>query len=350
MPEYNKGKIPMSMPFFRKTDQSIPLNLFPVPVFYDNPGFTRFASLSWVGILFLIVCIFILFGFISEPVFLSGRNIKNLFNHSIILCLVSMGALLPFSRGGFDFSIGAVISLSGTLFAVLYNSTQSLFIACIGALGIGLFSGIVNGMVIGLLGMKRLPGFFFTIVSAILLRQISAYLLDGRTIPVLNTPTPLNEWVFAGWFIFIPLAVVLFIWLQIPGFCGSTDDTFGARPVIQRIILYAVPYVVSGTIAAVAGIISIFYVCFATPVMGSDSVTEVFMVLLIGGTWFGARLANAAGTFLAAFFLTMIFNYMMISNVHPQVMYMIRFITVLVIIGIFAGFIAIAGILHRKRS
>src|SRR5437764_1299346 len=76
---------------------------------------------------------------VSNPVFLTVDNMKNLAFQTAPVGIIAVGGTLVFIAGGFDLSVGAISAFTGIMAAKIFNST-----------GIGLWGSLILGPLVGL--------------------------------------------------------------------------------------------------------------------------------------------------------------------------------------------------------
>ena len=86
---------------------------------------------------------------VAEGGYLSGSLIDILKNGSIVM-LLSLGMTLVIATGGVDLSVGAIMAIAGSVAATLVDDARGGFaIAVFAAVGVSVFAGIWNGVLIG---------------------------------------------------------------------------------------------------------------------------------------------------------------------------------------------------------
>src|ERR1700704_272996 len=100
-------------------------------------------SLPGAGyVLVVLVLVFSIFG----SGFATASNLVNIGVQSSVLLLLSLPMTLIIMSEGLDLSMGAVLSLSGVVMAMLLSQERALTVALAAALGVGLIFGVANGL------------------------------------------------------------------------------------------------------------------------------------------------------------------------------------------------------------
>ncbi|MDE1567449.1 ABC transporter permease [Aquabacter sp. P-9] len=116
---------------------------------------------------------------VMSPGFLSGGNISNILVQSVILLLLALPMTLIIMTEGLDLSIGAVLTLCSLVLALIVVSTQSLALGLMGALGVGLAFGVLNGW---LISVVNIPPFVATLGTMGAAQGLALIVSDGQSV------------------------------------------------------------------------------------------------------------------------------------------------------------------------
>lgn len=227
-----------------------------------------------------------------------------------IMC-VAMTLLM--TSGEIDLSIGSILAFSSGIFALLYRSTGSFFLAVPGALAVGVFAGLVNSIVT----LKfRIPSLIVTLGTMIAWRGATNVLTSGygKFCPVSGTTfyNVLVGEIWGGfpvqmfWFI----AIMLFFWSvlnrhKFGNWISITGDNIKAAQAmgINTDTVKLITFVMSGVMASFAGIIQTTRVCYFFPTQGELALFDVIAAVAIGGTALGGGAGSILGTFIGVFII-----------------------------------------------
>src|SRR5829696_2565899 len=98
------------------------------------------------GVLIALLVVFLFGVWRYGENFTSSFNLWKLLQNNTFFALIALGMTFVIITGGIDLSVGAVVALSAVAGARL--SGEGLLIATLGAVGIGLLVGLINGVVI----------------------------------------------------------------------------------------------------------------------------------------------------------------------------------------------------------
>jgi D-xylose transport system permease protein len=137
-------------------------------------------SRSLGGLLLAIAIVWAIFFVVTDGIFLSDRNVINLFRQSSITAVVALGMLIVIAQGEIDLSVGSLLGLCATVVAMMETAgTFSPIVSVLIALLIGLAVGLWNGAWVAMLGV---PAFVATLGGMLAFRGLSLALSGGRTI------------------------------------------------------------------------------------------------------------------------------------------------------------------------
>ncbi len=161
---------------------------------------------------FALVAIWVIFSILTEGIFISPRNLSNLFLQTCTVAVIAIGMTLIIVTGNIDLSVGSVAALAGAVGAYLQVKLGwPTAPAVLAALACGLLIGLWHGFWIA---YRMVPAFIVTLASMMMFRGAVLGVTQGATI------APLAESFKAIGQAYIPprisavlggLAVILFI-------------------------------------------------------------------------------------------------------------------------------------------
>lgn len=249
----------------------------------------------------------------TSSTFLSSASIKNVLGDQAIYGILALALILPLSCGEFDFSVGNMAGLSQVLCAwFMANQGWPPVLAVIVAIAVGAFVGLSNGNTVARIGVNSL---IVTLgVSAVLLGIVEK-VTNGQSI--INKISPgLIQLGTGNWFgiprtvyLLAVVALVVYYLLEHTPFgrylhsIGSNRDAarlVGLR--VERYVLLA--FVLSGTLAGVAGVLLVARNGTANPQVGTIADTLVALsAAYLGSTAIKPGRFNVVGTLVAIYFL-----------------------------------------------
>ena len=106
------------------------------------------------GIIIVVAVMMIVLHFLQPDVFLSLRNLTNIFKQIATNALLALGMFLVILTAGIDLSVGSVMALSMVTLAVASAAGCPWFVALFISPLVGMICGLINGLGLTLL---RLP-------------------------------------------------------------------------------------------------------------------------------------------------------------------------------------------------
>jgi ribose/xylose/arabinose/galactoside ABC-type transport system permease subunit len=256
--------------------------------------FARFAVRH--GFVLVILAVYVFFS-LASPSFFGIGNLVDIFHVTAPLMVVAAGMALIVMSGKLDISVGSIAYIASAIFALLMRYTEIPVVAGWGvALAASLVLGVINGSIIVFL---RVNSLIATLGTMIAFRGFGLSLTNGGLIEMPDAIKPLGNIMVGPVFLdtLIALAVVVAIHLihrwtnfgrQLTAI-GNNEEV--ARrigiPVDRRVFL---SFVLSGFLAAVAGVIYTMQVAVNTSKIGEGMEFTAIAVVVVGGiSLFGGR-------------------------------------------------------------
>jgi ribose transport system permease protein len=256
---------------------------------------------------------------VSSPYFLSLDNFRNILLSVAVLGVVAVPATLLMVSANVDLSVGSAAAFCGMLFAVVAED-HGLALGIAAALAGGMLAGAVNG---GLVAMVGINSIITTLGMLSVLRGGTKLLSNGQTVGIdgfrglgsgslLGVPTPV--WIFA-------LVAAAFAVLMRYTTFGRGIYALGANPHAARLVgirpapnLFAL-FVISGGLAALAGLMLTSQLRAATPLSAEGLELSVVAAVLLGGASLTGGRGSVSGTLVGVLILGTLNNGLTILNV-----------------------------------
>jgi ribose/xylose/arabinose/galactoside ABC-type transport system permease subunit len=273
---------------------------------------------GWMPIAFLGLLIFGLgaYAAITHDAFLTEYNLNNLLLTTMPLALVALGQTNALLVGGFDISVGALITLCVVTASFTMTAGSAWYILLPGALallGVGLATGLLNATLVRVIG---LPSIIATLGTLSILQGISLVLRDHpegtistEFASAMKTSVGFLPIAFIG---VVVLAVLWDLWLyrsrgglavRAVGLDETSARRLGANA--GRVVFAA--FVVCSLMAVVAGFFSAALIQTGSPIIGGYALQSIVAAVLGGASLAGGR-GSFVGAVLAALFLSLILN------------------------------------------
>ena len=285
--------------------------------------------------------------------FLTVGGVLNLLVQTSTYAIVSIGSALVLIVGGIDFSLGAVVALSGHAVVWLVVLGAPVWISMIAAASLGGVIGLANGFLVARL---RLPPFITTLGTLMTVYgilgsaapHVRAYPVPQSLGDLANTPVfrlrshgaaGLTTVAFPGvsWLVIIMVVVaVLFHVMLRKTMIGRYAYLVGSNEAaarfsgiqVRRITVTA--YVLAGLLAGLAGVL------LASRVVGTPGAAEAYPFIgiicaMIGGASLAGGTGSVGGTVIGSFIIsTLAMGLTMLNTSSPGLPLLFNGIVILV--------------------
>ena len=149
----------------------------------------------WVTVAVILICVATS---IKEPkAFPTLANFFNTTRNFSSIGIMAMGMTAVILTGGIDLSVGSVMALVSTAVARVLEAGYGWEVAWLIGLGLGLVSGMVNGV---LVAYVRLPPFVVTLGTLSIARSLGIVISEGRVIYDFGPDADTFKAIGGGWF------------------------------------------------------------------------------------------------------------------------------------------------------
>jgi ribose transport system permease protein len=246
--------------------------------------------------------------------FLTRDNLLTVLTQASVVGVVAVGMTFVIATGGIDLSVGSVLA-AAAIAGGLVGEQQSLpFI--VGALGMGVLLGLINGVAIA---YGRIVPFIATLAMFAGARGLALWMSDKTPISLLQLDfvRELGRGKVAG----IPYAALVFVAVTAGGWVLLNRTRYGRHVIAvggnreaarmagvrpQRIVCSV--YVLSGLCVGIAAVLLSGRLGSASPVAGNLLELDAIAAVVIGGTSLAGGRATITGTFLGVITFGLLFN------------------------------------------
>jgi ribose/xylose/arabinose/galactoside ABC-type transport system permease subunit len=263
--------------------------------------------------------------------------------------IMAVGMLFVILTRGIDLSVGSIAALGSVLSASFISvSGYSVPVAVLLVILSGAGCGLVTGVFVAYL---RLPSFVMSLAMMAIARGLSLIFSAGRPISIGDGGQALADF-GSGYLLGIPQpAIVMFAIFLVGGIVlnftsfGRIITAIGSNEEAVRLSGIAVPryilsvYVISGALAAVAGVISTSRTGVGSAQVGVGAELNVIAAVVIGGASLMGGRGGVINTLLGALVMGIIANIMNLAGVpgYDQEVYMGLIIVIAMLIQYGAG-------------
>lgn len=272
------------------------------------------------NVFIIAIVLFVVCSFASES-FLQPINLWNIGLQQCYPIFVAIGMLFTIIIGTIDLSVGSIMGFTASVVCLaISKGGVSLPVAILITLGIGLFWGLINGMIVAYCNM---PGFVVTLATLTIIKGIALVFTNGSTVRVegdilLNLSKKANGYPVI---IITVIVIILFILMQHYTTFGRTILAVGSNKTAvelagirtKRYIVAA--YVISGIMSAFAGLWLCCRTSTASAVLGKGSELNAVAACVLGGASLSGGRGSVLKTVVGALCLAMIGNIMNLLGV-----------------------------------
>lgn len=258
------------------------------------------------------------------PYFLTTNNLMGVFRAFSLTAIMSIGMVMVIITGGIDLSVGSAMGLASLVTALAFDAGYGTSSAIAAGLAVGVVFGTVNGLLITAIG---LPPFIATLGTLSIGRGLMYMITHG--VPV----TPETPEVFStlgqGYVGVVPVPVVIMLVLMAVFTLIMRRTRFGRHVYatggnehaarlsgVKTARVKLAVYMMSSTIASIAGIIGFSRYLSAEPASGFGSELDVIAAAAIGGASLSGGVGSVSGAVIGAALVGVIANGVVLLNIN----------------------------------
>lgn len=241
------------------------------------------------------VAVFVLMAAMAPDRFLSLQNFTSMAFQFPEFAILALAMTVTMLTGGIDLSVVGIANLSAILAATILTQATGggagiVLIAYVVAIFVGMAAGLFNGVLVATLG---LPPILATLGSGLIFTGVAIALTGGSA--VMGFPGA-TAWIGNATLIGVPVPLILFAALALAislmltrtGF-GVKLRMYGANPLAARFAAINIDamlvkvYVLSGVLAAIAGMVVMSRANSAKADYGSSYLLLAVLIAVLGG-------------------------------------------------------------------
>ncbi len=286
----------------------------------------RWAALLRIRELNVLTALLVVVALISvaTPYFLTTNNLMGVFRAFSLIAIMSIGMVMVIITGGIDLSVGSVMGLSSLTTALGFANALPTVVCIAGGLAVGLLFGLCNGLLVTAI---RLPPFIATLGTLSIGRGLMYIITHG--VPLTPDTPDSFSLIGQGYVGPVPVPVVImaamtliFSVLMRRTRFGRYVYATGGNEIAARLSgvktgrVKLLVYMLSGVIAAVAGVISFSRYLSAEPASGFGSELDVIAAAAIGGASLAGGVGSVEGAIIGAALAGIIANGVVLMNIN----------------------------------
>lgn len=267
----------------------------------------------------------------ASPFFLTGSNVLNIGTSIAIVGIVAAGSSIVMLAGGIDISIGSTVALAGIAGAQAMAAGYGPVMGVVVSITAGAIAGLVNGLLIAVLGVNPLiatlgtlsiyRGLAFVFSDGVAVGASDPAFLQIGTGKTLGIPNPLLIMIV----VFLLVGAVL-RWTRIGrniyAIGGNADAARLAGINIRR---YGIGvYVASGALSGVSAVVLTARLGSAQPLAAAGLELDAIAACVLGGISLAGGIGSIGGTVLGVLVLGVVNNGLNILQVDSFYQYVAR--------------------------
>ncbi len=282
--------------------------------FFKKNYYKRSIIFEELPLLIFIIVIGVVLTFLS-PNFLNIQNITAVLLGASFDSLIAVSMTLLLISGGFDLSVGSIAGFGGVMAGKMLVYGLSPFVAVIVGILSGAFVGLINGYIISKIKINAL----ITTLAMLNIIRGTIYIIT-RGLGISNLPDNFNIIAQKKFFtfqtpiiimlVFIILADIFFrksVFFRQYYFIGGNEESARLSG-IKVDFLKILAYVISGAMAALAGILMAARMGGAVSTAGMGMELRVIAACVIGGCSLSGGKGTMLGSFLGVILMGLVSN------------------------------------------
>lgn len=266
--------------------------------------------------------VYVLFVTCVNPTFLSSGNVFNVLRSTGFTLITVIGMSFVLITGGLDLSVGSVLALGGVATGLLCKAGIPVFLAIILGVMVGSAIGAINGFIIVKAGI---PPLIVTLGMQYVARGLVSVLTQG--VPIYPLPEQLMK-IEQTRIFNIPMVVIVALIIAIIGHImlsrapfGRTIYALGGNEEAAKISgidtkkTKFMVYVITSTLAALAGVFMSARLGSAEAAAGSGYELTVICGAIIGGISTFGGMGSIIGATIGALFMEILTNSLTLMRV-----------------------------------
>ena len=274
--------------------------------------------------------------------FFSVTNILNICRQTAMISVMAVGMTFVLATGGIDLTISGVVPVVGLIAAMVLNATDSILLALGAALFLGGVVGVLNGL---LITFFTIPPFLVTLGMQGILTGIAMWISNTKSIPIYNET--FNNIFGYGSVFGIPVLLFWTLAFMIFGYFLLHNTAFGRKVLavggnydaaeysgikVKQILIKT--YVLSGMLAATAGLLYCGRSKSAKYTYGEGVEMDVIAAVVLGGTAMSGGTGNIFGAIVGALLMGMINNGLIMGGLSVSQQKIVRGIIIIIAVAI----------------
>ena len=272
--------------------------------------------------------------------FYTSYNLLNVLKDAAVNEIIAFGVTLTVIAAGCDLSVGGVMCLSGIVSIQLINGGMNVWLAILIAVLCGAAVGFINGF---LVVQQKTEAFIITLGTGMLIKGINQQLTDAHPVSCTNMEfMKIANGKIGGVLpnlalFMIVIGLLVYALLRYTSYGRNLYALGGDYDVakysgINVISTKWIAFILSGTLAAVAGVLLSSKLNTGSSIYGDDTALMVNCGVVVGGTSFAGGVGGILQSFIGLMVLQLLTNCMNMLGIAPYLQQVCQGIVIVAII------------------
>lgn len=292
--------------------------------------------------IYLVLLVLILVTTILSPAFLTGNNVSNMLLQAAPLGIVVIGQVMVILVRGLDLSVASVMATAAVVATSFSGQDSDALPVFLVAMAIGIATGLLNGI---LITKRNVSPFLATLATMTLLQGLRFAYTQGA--PSGNVP-PIYRVLGSQTFYGVPYNMMILLVLAVVFSALLHKSTYGRRvyltggnPVMARLVginadrITMASYVISGGLAALAGLIYSGFVGIVDNWVGRGFELDSIVAAVMGGVALSGGRGSILGGLLGAVILVVVFNAVLMIGFPVQFQIIIKGLVIIIAAAVY---------------
>ncbi len=270
-----------------------------------------------------VVIVLLVVGAVTSGRFLQVTNLLNILQYAAEPAIIAVGMMFVILARGIDLSVGSVMGIGNVTAAILAANGYPVLVCVAGALLFGGVIGLINGL---LVTKGRMEPIIATLATMIGARSVIYFMTDGA--PLFEGISDGFKSIAQGSLVGVPNGVLFLVAVFLLAYVvlnhtrygrgiyavGGSEETaklFG----IQVDWIKNTVYVISGVLAALAGVISSSRLGIGDPNAGIGYELVAITMVVVGGVRLAGGVGTVFGVLSGVLIVSILTNILQINNV-----------------------------------
>ncbi|MFJ9900913.1 ABC transporter permease [Streptomyces sp. NPDC091280] len=280
------------------------------------------------GVFVLWGVLIVVFAFVGSPYFFTVDNAMLVANAGAVTAIFAAGVGIGVMTGSLDLSLPGTAAVAGCVCGWLLTHGSPTWLSLLAGLACGLVIGLINGLIV----LRGFNSIIVTIGAFSVLSGLAAIITSGNTFPGLTQLEFMGtrHYFAFGGFAGVPAPVLIVAAVYAIGFVFLTRTRDGLRVMavganpeavrragINSGLYKVIGFVISGTLAALGGLVSTATVTQASPTASAGIIFDSLTAVSLTGIAMSGGRGSLPRVLVGSLILATIANGLLIRGVQP---------------------------------